>query len=241
MVDITSLEQYFDIILEGKFGYDQNHPLGDDEKRFEFYKQITRGFRRIGGNLGEVIEALKKTYPDYIDMVEQLATSFKELASISDEDLDYYLRTLAVDRLVYKREKMSDITDEMLGYMVEGLMELFVEEGEELVKETKKRLLIIKNTKRKSRFWKKKYEDELKERVTDTLEEYEVVEECLKEAKNGVIAKDKKMIRILRDIKAGLKQSLIHEAISKTSEGYRDPAKILKASKKKDETEQRKR
>jgi len=213
MPDIDSLEKYFDILLSNSSDAGADHNFADDTKRFALYKIITSDFGKIGGNLNNIGNNLEKTYPDYIDIVKDLAKSFSDLAQINDQDLDYYIRTLAIERLIYKKSQSGELTEEMLGYLIEGLMQLFIEDGEELLQSTKKTLLLIKNKKRKSIFFKKKYEDELREYIADTLDIYEGIEGNLRNAKAGIVAKDQKMIKILREIRAGMKNHVMHEAM----------------------------
>lgn len=214
MPDIESLEQYFDILLHKDGQYSAEHPLADDAARCRIYDEVKNDFSIIGDNLHNINPYLKMAYPEYADVVNELAGGFKSLANTSYEDLDFCVRAIAVERLIFKKDNAGDMTPQMLGYLVEALLSFFYEEGEEVLRVIKEALKNLKETKQNSLF-KHKKDEELKTAIIETLTLYEEIEEDLTQAKYGLIAKDKKMMQVLRGLRMDMGRNLVQMALEK--------------------------
>jgi hypothetical protein len=216
MSDIESLEQYFDILLSQENENDEDHPLADESERFLLFDDVRVKFSHVSGHMGKMSPLVKQGYSQYLQTIHQLQLSFHSLSGIEDEELDHYLRTLAVERLVYKSEQVGQRkTSEMLGYMAEGLMLLFFDEGEELSQLTRETMEGLSQFEQGSQL-PEAQEQQLQQIIMLTLGEYESIEDALSSAKQGIMAKDKKMMKILRSVKIGMGKGLVQTAIART-------------------------
>jgi hypothetical protein len=214
MVKIQELEKYFDILTHDNSAYSSNHPLANDDKRFALYNELKEKMFNLVAGLGKVSASLDNSYANYISLLKQLGYSFGQLSNMDNSDLDYCIRTVTVDGMVKKKDYGNKITsgDEALFCLIEELMGLFFEDGEEVVKVTKEAMEELKHKKT----LKKNEDEERKNNIIFMLQMYGEVELDLIDAKAGIIAKDKKMIEVLRQLKVGLGKELINVAIQKS-------------------------
>jgi hypothetical protein len=227
MAKIQELERYFDILIQDNSGYSSSHPLAADEKRFALYKELKEKMGRLIGGLNSVSAGLDGDYKSYVALIKQLAYSFGQLAGMENSDLDYCIRTVTIDDLVGKKDYSKKITsgDQALYCIIEEMVGLFFEDGEEVVKVTKEAMEELKN--KKGSIFKKNEDEERKRNAINILEMYGDLELDLMDAKAGIIAKDKKMIEVLRQLKMGLGKSLIDIAITNTKSSDK-PRKSIK-------------
>jgi len=213
MPDIEELEQYFDALLKKDEKAVSSHPLHDDATRFALYEEIKKLFSKVSVNMDCMAEVVAKLYPSYVEILHGLAVSLGAMSHIENEAMDGYLRTLAVDRLVYNSEglRSKETTQEQIGYLVQGLMVLFFEEGEEVVVTLDSVLAELKD--KKAKLFKKKQDEQVREYLADTMEVYEEIEHDLQFAKQGVMSRDKKMVEVLRQLKLKMGGCIVEAAI----------------------------
>lgn len=214
MADIESLEKYFDTLLSQEDESSLDHPLAEDSARFERFDGVRRDFSTVSGYMGKMSPLVQLGYNQYLSTVNQLQLSFHSLSSIDNEELDHYLRTMAVEKMVYRTQNAGKKTSEMLGYMAEGLMMLFFDEGEELSKLAQETMSGLQHL--ESGVLSEEQEQQLQQIIIQALGTYENIEEALSAAKQGIMSKDKKMMKILRSVKIGMGKGLVQTAIAKT-------------------------
>jgi hypothetical protein len=220
--DIEELEKYFDVLLENAQGAPSETPLVKDEERFALYQEVKGLFSKVSVNMDCMSELVAKLYPPYVEILHELAINFGEMAHIENEDMDSYLRTLAVDRLVYNAQGLlGKNTQEQLGYLVQGLMVLFFEEGEGVLQTLSDILDELKD--KKTGFFKKKQDAQVQDYILHTMELYEEIESDLTMAKQGIIARDKKMIEVLKQLKLRLGGCVIKAAVQQMKTDNKAP------------------
>jgi len=184
MTDIELLEHYFDLLLHRDKEYDIKHPMSDDKLRFELFDITKNHINSLAENLHDIDGDLTNTFPDYKPIIQKLEHSFRELTTISNEDFDYYLRSLAVDRLIFKAKNAGSLTPEMLSYLIEGLMAMFFGPEEDIIQLTKDTLKTLRGQKT-GKLFKRPKEKSLQSHIIEALHTYEIIEEELKKAKQG--------------------------------------------------------
>lgn len=212
MSQSQALQKYFDILLSQKLGTDSKHPLADEKKRHKLYQEIRKYFSKIDRNLVAIHQHIKDSKSDYSNILANVKSNISNMAGLSDEEYDFYIRTLAVERLVYTASNASGNVADMLNYLLEGLMTLLFEEGEEILQVLKQTLKTIKKNQPKSLFNRKKTAA-LKELITETLEQFEQIEDDLKASKQGLMAQDKKMLLTLQQLRATMGKEIIEMAM----------------------------
>lgn len=215
MTDKASLEKYFSVLIHEKEEFIDS-PYRDKTKRYGLFDSIRGDFNKIGDNMGLMVPNLQQAYATFVPLTQNIGKCFHNMAHLSNDELDYYIRTLAVERLIYKLSSAGNLTPEMLKYLIEGLMALLFEDGDEIMKIARKTLVSLKQDQDKKGI-KKKEEEQLRGQVVETLEVYEGVEQELAMAKQGIIAQDKKMLEVLRQLKIGMGKSIITQAIETSS------------------------
>lgn len=214
MTNIKELEHYFDLVLEDKKIYPIEHPLLDDGARGLAYKKIRHDFGKMGMHLHQIGNHLiiNDCFKDVLKIIRELIPNFEQLSSINDENLEYYLRSLAAERLNYTLAGAGSLTPHMLGYLVEGLMKLFFDDGDEVVKLTN---ALIGQLRTSKDTLEEAQEEVLHQDVTTAIVLYETLEEDLKQAKSGVVAKDRKMISTLRKLHFDLGKNIVKSQMAR--------------------------
>ena len=218
MTNIQDIEGYFDALLENKDKYNTEHVLADDKQRFEILYKIKSDLKKISNNLRNMSSNVNLFFPAHSKTISVLAQSYNDLAKISDQSFDNYLRTLVVENFTAKKQGDDLSTEQLFDYMIKGLMQIFFESGDKLADLTKKVLNDLKDIEVKAvQFYQKKQEEELRQSVIDTITTYEQVEHFLRECKNGLIAKDLKMLLDLKNIKFGADRSMLQALLDRLS------------------------
>jgi hypothetical protein len=214
MEKIHELEKYFDILVSENSHFSSEHELADDEKRFELYGLLKSKLQKLSDRLAHVPHLLIAEYEAYLSLLDQLKYSFNQLAGMENADLDYCIRAIVVGGII--DQEAYESSNHALAGVIEKMIGLFFDDGDEVAKITKDLMEELKDKKSAS-FFANKNDDELKKYIMYILAIYAEIEADLINAKAGIIAKDKKMIETLRHLKLGVGKELIGLAVKKTS------------------------
>lgn len=207
MSDIESLEKYFDALLRSDNVHNSEHYYADDASRFALYDKIRSSFNKIGRNLETIKEVMSSLFPNQVATAKHLSSSFFKLSSLNNEDFDYYIRAVAVEAIT-SRPNQSGETSTLLSDLIESLMSLFFNDSDEIMSITKYTLEDLREVNANKNIDEEKLDNYIKV----TLGIYEEVQKGCKDAKDGLIAKDKKMLEVLRQLRMGLGQNVVKSA-----------------------------
>jgi len=211
------LENYFSILSKEDVPVDSAHPLADDTKRYRTYASVREGFSRLAHNLDAIDKQGEDRAAGSPQFLPELAKGLRTLETIPDADFDHYVRTLAVDQLTSKNSLTENEAPDLLGHLMGGLVAFFFDQKDGVYDIIFQAVEDIKDEQKKAfSFFNKQKKENTASMVTATLSLYEKLEQLLKEAKQGLVAKDKKMLEVLRQLKADVGKSIIEAAMDHT-------------------------
>lgn len=213
MVNLTSLKEYFSILLNADNAISSEHPFAEDERRFFLFNRIRGDFHEMHIQMDALSGFLPSTYPDYVHMVTTLRDHFDVLSRISNEDFDYYLRTLAVEKLLFTQEKAGAAVPEMLEHLLQGVMQLFIGDGDDMKVLVCEALKNLREKQKKKSLFESKNSKCLRDTIEKAFSVYEQIEHDLCLAKEGIVAKDKRMLELLQKLRIGLGDALVKAAV----------------------------
>lgn len=211
MSQITELEKYFDILTADNSLYQAEHPLADDKERFSLYVNLKEHMQKLVASLDKASSSLGSR-DNYSSLISKLSECFNKMLAMENSDLDYCIRSAVVDSVLHKNNEMVSGGD-ALASVVAKMVGLFFQSGEDV---TKISADIIKDLQNPESISDKTEDEELKISSLYILEVYSQIEAILKDAKAGIIAKDKKMIETLRQMKMGVGKEMLDLAMEKT-------------------------
>lgn len=217
MVSLSSMKKYFGILLDSDETIPSEHPFADDERRFFLFKRVRSDFNKMHMQMDMLSHLLKKSCPDYVKLMETLKGHFNELSRISDADFDYYLRTLAVEKCIHTKSNGSSNVPEMLNNLLQGMVQLFMSDGDKVQELVEDALKNLHEKHKKKSFFESKAAKLLRETLAQSSDIYEQIEHDLSLAKEGIIAKDKRMLELLQKLKVGLGDALLQAALENTN------------------------
>jgi hypothetical protein len=222
MNDIQPLEKYFDELMQPGANYPETHPLADMGARFERYKTLRLYFEKMAVHLGLSQRFFYGKYSRYQTMLNQFSQTFASLAKMQDDQLDFYVRMITVEQLTVNKNAIKNNKghiSQMLGYLTEGLLAVLFDKKDSIRVTVKE---VIQHFAQPAflaflplpmiQLWEDK---KLRDWLKQALIYYEKIEECLLNAHNGIIARDKKMLIDLRHLKMGLGKVMLQAAMSK--------------------------
>ncbi len=217
MVSLSAMKEYFGILLEGKNEIPSEHPFAEDDRRFFLFKRVRSDFHKMHLHMDMLAHSLKKSCPDYVQLMETLKEHFEVLSRLSDADFDYYLRTLAIEKCIHTKSQGSDDVPDMLNNLLQGMVQLFMADGDKIQSLVEDALKNLHEKHRKRSFFESKSAKNLRDSVQKAADIYEQIEHDLSLAKEGIIAKDKRMLELLQKLKIGLGDTLLQAAIENTN------------------------
>jgi hypothetical protein len=212
MSQITELEKYFDILTADNSLYPAEHPLADDKERFLLYVNLKVHMQNLVAGLDKISTSLD-SYNNYSSLISQLSTSFKQILQMENADVDFCIRSIAVDSVLHNQGDIKSGGD-ALASVITKMVGLFFENSDDVTKIATDIIQDLKNNHQSNS--NKKEDEELKINSLYILEVYNEIENILKQAKSGIIAKDKKMIEVLRQMKMGVGKEMLDLAMQKT-------------------------
>lgn len=247
MNDIQPLEKYFDELTQDGLKYSEDHPLAQMNARFALYKTLRLYFDKMSVHLAMSGRFFYGKYGRYQAMLNQFSRSFSILAKMQDDQLDFYVRMVTVEQLTINKNAIKDnngYISQMLGYLTEGLLAVLFDKKDsirvtarEVIQAFAQPLFLAFLPLPMIQIWEDK---KLRDWLKQALIYYENIERELINARNGIIARDKKMLMTLRNLKIGLGKVMLQAALdnvplSAKSADYVDPVRAPnKGSKEKD-------
>ena len=224
MTDAQALEQYFNALLHDEGKYQEHHALADAGARFALYRKLRLHCSTMSGHLATSGRVVYGKHKSYQAMLMQFANVFGTLATMQDDQLDFYVRMLTVEQLTLKKPAIAESAapiGQALGCFVEGLLAVLFN-TKDAIRMTAKALINHYAPPAFLAFlplpliqiWEDK---KLKDWLQQAYAYYNLIEQELLSARNGVIARDKKMLLTLRSMKLGLGKAMIQAAMGKTS------------------------
>ncbi len=217
MVSLDSMKKYFGILLNEDETISSEHPFAEDDRRFFLFKRVRGDFHKLQAHMESLSHLLKKSCPEYIKLMTSLKGHFSELSRISDADFDYYLRTLAVEKCIHSKSHGDADVPDMLNNLMQGMVQLFVSDGDKVHSLVEDALKNLHEKYKKKSFFEPKANKLLREAIKESESIYEQIEHDLLLAKEGIIAKDKRMLELLQKLKIGLGDALLEAAIENTN------------------------
>ena len=217
MVNLSSMKEYFSILLSGDNKVQSKHPFAEDERRFFLFKRVRNDFHKMHIQMDTLAHLLKSSCPEYEKLMVTLKKHFSELSRLSDADFDYYLRTLAVEKCIHTKTNGEADVPDMLNNLLQGVVQLFVADGDKVQELIEDALKNLHEKHRKKPFFESRASKLLRESLQESSNIYEQIEHDLSLAKEGIIAKDKRMLELLQKLKIGIGDALIQAAIENTN------------------------
>lgn len=196
MPNIESLEKYLDILFEDK-NFNENHSLSDDKKRFDLYQEIKVKLNNLSDKLNEILLKVSSS------KIKNLSYNFNLSAKYSDDELDNAIKKYAVEEVLIKAEDSNANIKPIIDYIFKDI------NGEDA------NIIASDNNKIKNEIISFNQEN-ISDKIASIIFYIDNLEIDLVDSKLGVIAKDKKMIKILRSM-----QVLKSQSVSKELHGSR--------------------
>jgi hypothetical protein len=199
--------------MDQESGITSAHPFADDARRFFLFKRVRGDFHKMYMQMDTLAHLLRSSCPEYVGLMQTLKKHFEVLSRISDEDFDYYLRALAVERCIHIKSSQEEDIPEMLNKLLHGMMQLFMSDAEALKTLVDDALKTLHEKHRKRQFFESKQNKILRQSVEEAKHIYEQIEHDLTLAREGIVAKDKRMLELLQSLRIGISDTLLQAAV----------------------------
>ncbi len=204
MIDIKNLENYFNAILEDGDVFPAQHNLLEEDARYEFYITLREKLTKTAASVAAVLPSIDKKKPQYFSILSKFNEVINQIIKLDDAALDVNLRNLAVNEIIKGKTPLP------VGVLTDFVALLAENEATPLF----------------ANQYLTKLNDEKDEKIRQLAEHatrmVTAADLALFEAKSGIIAKDKKMLEVLRQFKMEEGKGIAQLAVEKFNIKPRD-------------------